>query len=288
MGIPLVATTDAHYLNESYKDAHDVLLCMQSKDLMSNPNRWTYKGNTYFLMSKQQIITAFQQYGHKDLNQKLILDAIERTEDIASQCNVELPTLHHYLPSAEIPKTDERYNLWHDNVKLDKKEKTQYLEYLCFNGMTQKWCFDREDRIRALHELKVIEGMGFETYFILYREIIDFVRNKAKIPCGSGRGCFAPDNKILTNQGYKQIKDIQINDLVYTHDEQLHEVLDKYIYEVDEDLLNITVEDKQITGITKDHKVLAIKQCDYDNGVRIPSWIKINDLEEGDLLCELE
>jgi len=287
MGIPTVATTDAHYINKTFKEAHDVLLCMQSKDVMSNPDRWTYEGNTYYIMTKDEIIKAFQDF-HGDLNQKLVLDAIERTEDIASQCNVELKTLNHYLPSAEIPQDDEAYNYWKEQIKSDKKDKTQYLEYEFLNGLVQKWCLTKSDRIRALHELKTIEEMGFETYFILYREIIDFVRNKAKIPCGSGRGCLVGDCNVLTNHGFKQIKDIQIGNLVFAKNEKLYPVDNKYIYNVNEDLVSLSTNDNIIKGITKDHKVLAIKQKDFDNGIRIPIWIEANKLEEGDILCEVE
>jgi hypothetical protein len=131
--------------------------------------------------------------------------------------------------------------------------------------------------------------MGFETYFILYREIIDFVRNKAKIPCGSGRGCAIQSSNILTNQGFKQIKDIQIGDYVYSKDEQLHIVDNKFIYQVDENMVKLIVDNNlKIEGITQDHKILAIKKEDFDNGVRIPTWIEAGKLEEDDVLCEIE
>ena len=44
----------------------------------------------------------------------------------------------------------------------------------------------------------------------------------------------------------------------------------------------------KIEGITQDHKILAIKKEDFDNGVRIPVWIEAGKLEEDDVLCEIE
>ncbi len=290
MGIPLVATTDAHYLTQEHKEAHDVLLCMQSKDVMSNPDRWTYGGNTYYIMTKDEILNAFKCSGHEVLDQKAVLSAVEFSEDIAKQCSVEFVTDVHYLPSVEIPKNDSVYNEWKEKSKESRGkelEKTKYLEYLFLNGLTKKRAQSKKDRIRAAHEMKVIKEMGFETYFILYGSLIDFIRNKAKIPCGPGRGCFKDNNFVLTQYGLKQIRDVNVGELVYAKDEKLHEVVNKFIYDVDEKLLQLQIEDKMIDGVTKDHKILAIKAKDFDNGIRIPQWIEADKLEINDVICEI-
>ena len=289
MGIPLVATTDAHYLTQEHKEAHDVLLCMQSKDVMSNPDRWTYKGNTYYIMSKNEILEAFKKEGHEVLDQKMVLNAVEQTEEIAKQCKTEFNTTKHYLPSIDIPKNDNAYNEWKEQskrVRSDELEKTKYLEFLYLKGLTKKFAQTKKDRMRMNHEMKVIKEMGFETYFILYDQLIDFIRNKAKIPCGPGRGCFIPDCEVSTSTGIKHIKDVNIGDFVFSIDEQLHEVTNKFIYDVDEELLKLEVENKSIDGITKDHLILAIKAKDFDAGVRSPRWIKACDLEINDVICE--
>ena len=291
MGIPLVATTDAHYLVKENKEAHDVLLCMQSKDKMSNPDRWTYGGNTYYIMSKEEVLEAFKRDGHEKLDQKAILEAVENTENIAKQCITEFESDKHYLPSVKIPKDDDAFNDW---KKLSKQtnekdlEKTKYLTYLFLNGLTRKNCQSKKDRMRAMHEMKVIQDMGFETYFILYDSIISFIRYKAKMPNGPGRGCIRGVNNVRTLDGKNKLKDIKIGDYVYASDNCLHEVINKYIYDVDEELLDLEFEDKKINGITKDHKILAIKNYDFDNNVRIPQWIEANKLEVNDVVCEVE
>src|SRR5574344_209446 len=60
LGIPLVVTTDAHYLHKEDKSSHDVLLCLQSGSTMSNPNRWKFPGNTYYVMSRDEVSQAFK------------------------------------------------------------------------------------------------------------------------------------------------------------------------------------------------------------------------------------
>jgi len=78
-------------------------------------------------------------------------------------------------------------------------------------------------------------------------------------------------------------------DVVYSKDEQLHIVDSKFIYHVDENMVKLYMDNNlKIEGITQDHKILAIKKEDFDNGVRIPIWIEAGKLEEDDVLCEIE
>jgi len=78
-------------------------------------------------------------------------------------------------------------------------------------------------------------------------------------------------------------------DYVYSKDEQLHIVDNKFIYQVDENMIKLYIDNNlKIERITQDHKILAIKKEDFDNGVRIPVWIEAGKLEEDDVLCEIE
>lgn len=59
LSIPLIATTDAHYLKKEDKKTHDILLCLQSGSLISDPNRWSFAGNSYYIMKKDEILDYF-------------------------------------------------------------------------------------------------------------------------------------------------------------------------------------------------------------------------------------
>lgn len=61
LGIPLVATTDAHYLKRSDSNTHDTLLAMQSNDTLSNPMRWRFPGDTFFVCSRQEMLDLFKE-----------------------------------------------------------------------------------------------------------------------------------------------------------------------------------------------------------------------------------
>ena len=61
----------------------------------------------------------------------------------------------------------------------------------------------------------------------------------------------------------------------------------KYEYNCDEELVNINLDDYNINGITKDHKVFAIKKNDFENGIRTPEWYPIDELNINDYLAIL-
>lgn len=61
MGIPLVATTDAHYLNREDSRTHDTLLAMQSNDTLDNPMRWRFPGDTFFVTSRSEMADLFKE-----------------------------------------------------------------------------------------------------------------------------------------------------------------------------------------------------------------------------------
>jgi hypothetical protein len=300
LGIPLIASTDAHYLNKEDKETHDVLLCLQTKNVLSNPNRWTFEGNSYYIMSYEEVIEAFKKNGHEELDQDAVLEAIHNTVDVAKQCNVHINFGKHYLPKIEPPKDDENYNKQVEKKKQKdkdfKSDDASYLRYLCLQGLKRKLPdldIDAEKRKvyldRLNYELGVIESMGFPSYFLIVADYINYADKVAKMGVGPGRGCFTPDNLVNTeNRGLVKIADIIINDLIKGHDEQVHKVINTLNYDCDEEVLNIqTSEGKELT-LTKDHKLFAIKKEDFDKGIRTPKWYKADELNEDDYIAELE
>lgn len=296
LGIPLIATTDAHYLSQDYKEAHDMLLCMQSKDQWSNPNRWKFEGNTYYLMTEKEIIKAFKENGHETLDQNAILEAIHNTEDLAKRCKVEFNFGKLYLPKIDPPKDDKLFN-----QKVEQKKKVDpnfvpvdidYLKHKCYEGLKQlkpevlynKDLFN-EYKNRIDRELKVIEQMNFASYFLIVDEYVHWA--KQIMPVGPGRGCFTKDNLVNTNNGIKKIQDVTKEDKVIGIDELEHKVIDTLIYKIDEEISNLKTKDVDI-NCTQDHLIYAIKQKDFDNGVRTPSWYKANELQIGDYIAEAE
>lgn len=285
-GIPITATTDSHYLYKEEKESHDVLLALQSNSLMSNPNRWKFTGNTYYVMSREEILNSFKINGHEVLDQKIVEEAVDSTTGIAEMCNVEFGFDKHYLPKIDIPKDNEGFNKWLNVKKHKGKENEDYLKYLCIKGLKEKNLTSQIYRERLEYELQVINEMEFPDYFLIYEDIANFCKEN-NVAIGPARGCATLNNEVNIENGTKFIQDVKIGEKVWCHDEKLHEVEDTLVYDIDEDVIELKA-DKECMQMTQDHKVYAIKKYDFDNGIRTPNWYKICDLDIGDYVCGSE
>lgn len=342
LSIPLIATTDAHYLKKEDKKTHDILLCLQSGSLITDPNRWSFPGNSYYIMKKNEILDFFTKgfdyklikkenkkkkaveqfkyeyvhdydgakfadpervidgfvsvedqghFSYADLDQNAIAEAVAETERVAEMCNFEIELGKHYLPKINIPVDNPEYQKWIDNKKKRNlplgKDNENYLKFLCQTGLQKLGLKPtKEIRERLDYELNIINNMGFPDYFLIYYDIANFCHEK-NIPFGPGRGCFVKDSMITTENSTTPIQNIQLGDNVYCHDENLHPVLAKHEYDIDEDITDIQCGDKKIDGVTLDHKIFAIKQKDYENGSRQPQWYSAKELTVGDYIVEL-
>ena len=342
LSIPLIATTDAHYLKKEDKKTHDILLCLQSGSLITDPNRWSFPGNSYYIMKKNEILDFFTKgfdyklikkenkkkkateefkyeyihdydgakfvdpehvidgfvsiedqghFSYTDLDQTAIAEAVAETERVAEMCNFEIELGKHYLPKINIPVDNPEYKKWIDNKKKRNlplgKDNENYLKFLCQTGLQKLGLKPtKEIRERLDYELNIINNMGFPDYFLIYYDIANFCHEK-NIPFGPGRGCFVKDSMVTTENSTTAIQNIQLGDNVYCHDENLHPVLAKHEYDIDEDITDIQCGDKKIDGVTLDHKIFAIKQKDYENGSRQPQWYSAKELTVGDYIVEL-
>jgi DNA polymerase III subunit alpha len=166
LGLPLVATNDAHYVRADQARAHEVLLCVQTQTTMSDPKRMRMETQEFYLKSAEQMQALF---GHLD-------GAISNTLAIAERCNLELQFGRPHLPQFENPPgmTSE-----------------QHLRALCEDGLRRRYP-DAGPEVweRLTYELSVISSTGFVDYFLLVHDVIHFARSRG-IPVGPGRGSAA-------------------------------------------------------------------------------------------------
>ena len=59
MGLPLVATSDAHYVRREDAVAQDVLLCINTGKFRTDTNRMRMEGDQFFLRSPEEMYAAF-------------------------------------------------------------------------------------------------------------------------------------------------------------------------------------------------------------------------------------
>lgn len=167
-GIPMVATCDTHYVEKGDAYAHEVLLAIQTKTTMDNPDRWRFDEDNYWLKSEQEMI-----------DEGMPAEAIANTVRVAEMCNVEVEMGKLHLPKFDIP----------EGYTLDT-----YLEKLCqdsfFDLMLNKEIDVEVYQQRLKFELEVIEQKGLSGYFLIVWDFIKFARDKG-ILVGPGRGSAA-------------------------------------------------------------------------------------------------
>ena len=171
-GLPLVATNDVHYLKKEDAAAHDVLLCLQTGTVLTDPKRMRYGSNEFYLKSGAEMAGLFP-------DQPV---ALANTVEIARRCNVEFRFNELLFPAFAVP---------------GGKSQKQYMIELCHEGVRRRYgiadpAHPRDERERGImerldYEIGIIEKTGFVGYFLV---VWDFVRfaHEHKIPVGPGRG----------------------------------------------------------------------------------------------------
>ena len=91
--IPIIATNDTHYLNSDDAEAHDILLCIQTKRTISEKNRMSMLGEDFSFFTQQQMADHFR--GNPEV--------LENTVKIADRCNVEIELGQIHLPNYDLP-----------------------------------------------------------------------------------------------------------------------------------------------------------------------------------------
>src|SRR6201995_1180114 len=93
-GIPLVATNDCHYLHHDDAHAQEVLLCIQTGKTMSDERRMKFQTDQFYFKTAAEMARVFGE----------IPDALSRTVDIASRCNVKINRVPNPFPEFKVPE----------------------------------------------------------------------------------------------------------------------------------------------------------------------------------------
>lgn len=167
LNIPLVATNDVHYVNQEDSEAHDILLCIQTNKTLNDKKRLRFSSDDYFLKSAEDMQKIFSD----------TLDAYENTFKIAERCNVTFEFGKLQLPAFNLP--------------APYTEEKIFLRDLCYNKISERYeKVTDEIKSRLDYELEIINRMGYDGYFLIVRDFIDFAK-KNKIAVGPGRGSAA-------------------------------------------------------------------------------------------------
>jgi len=169
LGLPLVATNDAHYAKHDHWEAHDIHICLGTGKERDDPNRLRYATPEFYFKSQDDMYKLFKD----------VPNAMENTRSIADSIDLSIPTGSYHLPKFPLPA---------NGTMSDPDE---YLRSICKKGVIERYNDITPDiKQRMDHELDVIKAMGFSGYFLITQDFVKYARDN-NIPVGPGRGSAA-------------------------------------------------------------------------------------------------
>ena len=173
LGLPVVTTSDAHYVNEDDAEAQDIMLCISTGRFRTDTSRMKMDGNQYFLRSPEQMYDKFPG----------LEDAVARSQQIADSVDIDLKLGKYYFPNFACPES---------------KKPIDYLRELCIKGLLERYegqtnrlldgVLSEEVIARLERELGVIEKLGFPTYFLIVWDFVNRARSKGIWATARGSG----------------------------------------------------------------------------------------------------
>ncbi|HHH84640.1 MAG TPA: DNA polymerase III subunit alpha, partial [Firmicutes bacterium] len=173
LDIPVAATNDTHYLLKEDYEAHDALLCLQTKKTFDDPKeeRLSFSRNAFYLKDYEEMSALFSY----------IPEALTNTLYISNMC--------HYALEDELDH-DGNTHFPHFDVPEGHDPDT-YLKELCYHGARSRYPVITEEVQKRLdYELGIIRDMGYSSYFLIVYDFIQYAKDH-NIPVGPGRGSAA-------------------------------------------------------------------------------------------------
>jgi DNA polymerase-3 subunit alpha len=177
---PLVATKDCHYTIPEESEIQKILHGVrpgEKRTVEELEQSWGYDVPLCMPTTDRSIYRELRKTG---LNESQAIEAILSTEEIAQECDVQLPRLSKVnfpLPDGyETPK-----ELWRDWLKEGWK-------YRGFDKLPRGKRKRYQDQLK--HEMEIIEAKGYENYFLIVSDAVKFAKEQ-QIPIGPARGSAA-------------------------------------------------------------------------------------------------
>lgn len=310
LNVKLVPTCNAHYLNKEDAEAHDVILAISSGQPIESNNRLRYPVPEFYLKSRDEVVNFFKRLYKEEAeewadNSVYFADQCEFPEWIdpaySNPSKKELPE----FPVHKQPDFSQFKNWLNDNPDLiNKGIESNYVIYKAYQKLNsmkldpEKYA-EYDNRIK--YESEVWDLKDINGYMLMVSDYVNWSRNTG-IPTGIGRGCLTADAQVLTEEGFKNLSDIKIGDLVYTHTGKLQKVLNTFKYNVLGEKL-ISIKNEHSFGnliLTQDHKIYGQKSVEtqkylnsniklknkvkrYEHPVN-PEWFDAKSLYKNDII----
>ncbi|WP_454199087.1 DNA polymerase III subunit alpha [Nocardia sp. Marseille-Q1738] len=170
LGIPALATNDCHYVTKDQSANHEALLCVQTGKTLSDPTRFKFDGDGYYLKSAEEMRALWDAEvpGACD-NTVLIGERVQSYDEVWA--------FKDRMPVFPVPEGE-------DQDSWLRKEVERGLRRRFPGGVPEEYY------TRAYYELDVIKQKGFPAYFLVVGDLVSHAR-EVGIRVGPGRGSAA-------------------------------------------------------------------------------------------------
>jgi DNA polymerase-3 subunit alpha len=165
--IKVIATNDAHYVEEEDASPHDILLCINTNSLLEQDDRFKFPSADFYFKTQAEMNQLFGD----------VPESLDNTLEIFSKIeNLDLRR-DVLLPAFPIPQ--------------NFKSQDDYLRHLTFEGAKVRYgTITAEIEERLNFELEVIRNSGYPGYFLIVQDFTSTARQMG-VAVGPGRGSAA-------------------------------------------------------------------------------------------------
>ncbi|MEM8908098.1 MAG: DNA polymerase III subunit alpha, partial [Bacteroidota bacterium] len=165
--IKIIATNDAHYVEEEDYAPHDILLCVNTNSLLDAEKRFKFPSSDFYFKSQAEMNNLFKD----------VPDSVDNTMEIFSKIEPLELARDVLLPAFPIPQ--------------GFKTQDEYLRHLTYEGAKRRYgVITPEIRERLDFELEVIRNSGYPGYFLIVQDFTNTARQMG-VSVGPGRGSAA-------------------------------------------------------------------------------------------------
>ncbi|HEY5148242.1 MAG TPA: DNA polymerase III subunit alpha [Mycobacterium sp.] len=170
LGIRPLVTNDCHYVTREAAHNHEALLCIQTGKTLSDPNRFKFDGDGYYLKSAAEMRQIWDSELPEACDSTLLI-----AERVQSYADVWAP--RDRMPIFPVP---------------DGHTQATWLRHEVDRGLARRFPggVPAEYTDRAGYEIEVICDKGFPSYFLIVADLINYARS-VDIRVGPGRGSAA-------------------------------------------------------------------------------------------------
>lgn len=155
LGVPLIATNDAHYIKKEDADAQDALVCVATGKNVTDIKRLRFIDTPdFYIKSPTQMSELFSD----------LPDAIENTVKVAKKCDVNITLDKWFFPNYKLDKGVTDDEEMEKRVNKGIKERVEKVT--------------EEMKKRLAYEMGIIKEKGYSTYFLIVADMANWAKEQ--------------------------------------------------------------------------------------------------------------